>query len=362
MADYRQVPYAQAKPFCQKVFAAYGFSPEESAAITDVLLMADLFGIESHGIQRLIRYHSEIGTGFVDVRAKPEIVHESPISAVVDGHKGMGQLVGKQAMELAIEKAKKTGIGMVSVRNSNHYGIAGYYTEMAANADLIGIAMTNTEAICVPTHGKKAMLGTSPIAFAMPADPLPFSFDAATTVVPRGKLEVYNKLAKSLPEGWVMDAAGHPSADAALVLNNIINKLGGGIAPLGGVGELTSGYKGYGFAAIVDICCGIFSGGMTSNHVNVLPNQVNICHYFSAIDYGVFGDKKAIRDHLSTFLQELRESPKADGQARIYIAGEKERENRAQRIKGTIPVNDKTWQEMQDIAKDRGVAFDLTSL
>jgi LDH2 family malate/lactate/ureidoglycolate dehydrogenase len=362
MQGYREVPYARVKPFCEKIFAAYGFSPAESTTITDVLLMADLFGIESHGIQRLVRYHSEIGQGFVDVKAKPEILHETPVSAVIDGHKGMGQLVGRQAMELAIAKAKKTGIGMVSVRNSNHYGIAGYYTEMAVKQDLIGIAMTNTEAICVPTNGKRAMLGTSPIAFAMPADPAPFSFDAATTVVPRGKLEVYNKNGKPLPEGWAMDAAGHPSTDAALVLKNIIEKLGGGIAPLGGVGELNSGYKGYGFAAIVDICCGIFSGGMTSNHVNVLKDQVNICHYVSAIDYGVFGDKKAMRAHLSAFLQELRDTPKADGQSRVYIHGEKERENREKRIKGTVPVNDKTWQEMRDIAADRKVDFDLVSV
>jgi LDH2 family malate/lactate/ureidoglycolate dehydrogenase len=243
------------------------------------------------------------------------------------------------------------------VRNSNHYGIAGYYTNLAVEADLAGVCMTNTEAICVPTFGKRAMLGTNPIAFAFPADPVPFSFDAATTVVPRGKLEVYNKNGKPLPAGWVLDSTGHEANDAALVLHNIINRLGGGIAPLGGVGEDQSGYKGYGFALMVDIFCAILSGGATSNHVNTQPGQEDTCHFFAAFDYAAFGGKAAIKKRLSVFLQELRDAPKADGADRIYIHGEKEGEYRAHREHGTVPVNEKTWAEMQQIAAEQGVTF-----
>ena len=264
--QYHHVNYEALRAFCVKVFQGYGFNEEQSGQISDVLLAADLSGIESHGIQRLIRYHKEITSGLVKIDAKPEIVFETPLSAVIEGNDCMGQILGVQAMQLAIDKAKKSGFGMVTVRNSNHYGIAGYYTKMAAEQGLIGMSMTNTEAIMVPTFGREAMLGTNPIAFSMPADPIPFTFDAATTVVPRGKLEVYAKRDGAIKDGWALDENGHPSNDAPRVLGNIIHKTGGGILPLGGAGEETSGYKGYGFGMLCEICTGIFSGG---NHSKI---------------------------------------------------------------------------------------------
>jgi len=183
----------KARLFCVNLFQAYGFSKSESETITDVLIRADLYGIESHGIHRLSRYHDEITSGQVDVKAKIDTVHETKISACLEANKAMGQLASVQAMNLAIQKARNTGCGMVTVRNSNHYGIASYYSEMASDQDLIGVCMTNTEAICVPTFGSEAMTGTNAIALAMPAEPFHFSYDASTTVVPRGKLEVYRK-------------------------------------------------------------------------------------------------------------------------------------------------------------------------
>ncbi|MCL2832782.1 MAG: Ldh family oxidoreductase [Treponema sp.] len=359
MADYRQINTDKLRTFCENIFSSYGFSETESRIITDVLLRADLYGIESHGVQRLIRYHNEIKTGLVDVKGKPAIIHESPISAVIDANKAMGQLAGVNAMELAIKKARQSGCGMVSVRNSNHYGIAGYYSNMAADKDLLGICMTNSEAIAVPTFGRQAMVGTNPIAVAMPADPVNFSYDAATTVVPRGKLEVYNKNGKPLPEQWALDAAGHPSTDAAEVLQNIIHKAGGGIAPLGGIGDLNGGHKGYGLGVLVDLFTAIFSGGLTSNYVNITPGLNGICHYFMAIDYGIFGEKEQIKKNLSAFLKELRGSKKAEGQDRIYTHGEKEAEMMASRIHGSVPVNEKTYKEFLEIAEARKVACDL---
>ena len=259
--QYHRVDYQKLRNFCIHAFQGYGFDETQSEQITDVLLDADLSGIESHGIQRLIRYHKEITGGLVQKDAVPEVVFETPLSAVIEGNDAMGQLLGVQAMQMAIDKAKKSGFGMVTVRNSNHYGIAGYYTKMAAQQGLIGLSMTNTEAIMVPTFGKQAMLGTNPIAFAMPAQPTIYSFDAATTVVPRGKLEVYVKRGNGLPLGWAVDEEGHDSDDADRVLKNIIAKTGGGILPLGGCGELTSGYKGYGFAMLCEIATAILSGG-----------------------------------------------------------------------------------------------------
>ena len=352
--QYKRLPYEELKQFCIKAFQGYGFSEEQSAQITDVLLDADLSGIESHGVQRLIRYHKEITGGLVTVNAKPEIVKETPISATIEGNDAMGQLLGVQAMDLAIEKAKKVGVGMVAVRNSNHYGIAGYYTKRAAENGLIGICMTNTEAIMVPTFGRQAMLGTNPIAFSMPASPVPFTFDAATTVVPRGKLEVYAKRDGVIKDGWALDENGHPSTDAARVLANIIGKTGGGILPLGGAGEETSGYKGYGFAMLCEICTAILSGGTTSNYIYKTPGKANICHFFMAIDHDVFSDKAQIEANLSKFMQELRDADKAEGQDRIYTHGEKEFESKQKVIANGVPVNDKTYAEMEMIAEYTG--------
>jgi len=345
----------KAKEFCQRLFYAYGFSKEDSLIITDVLIRADLYGIESHGIHRLVRYDQEITSGQVDIKAVWEIIHETGISAVIDAKKMMGQVASVNAMKLAIEKAKVSGCAMITVRNSNHYGIASYYTEMAADNDLIGICMTNTEAICVPTFGAQAMTGTNAMALAMPASPYHFSFDASTTVVPRGKLEVYRKNSEPLPENWALDANGIPSQDAALVIDNIIAKAGGGIAPLGGLGTLHGGHKGYGLSVIVDLFSAVLSGGLTSNYVNRKADHTGICHFFMAIDYGIFGDKTAIKNGMSKFLQEIRESKKAEGCDRIYTHGEKSTQMMKERVTGQIPVNEKTLDEMNNIAKRLGV-------
>jgi len=354
--QYKRLPYEATKQFCIKSFQGYGFTEEESIQITEVLLDADLSGIESHGVQRLIRYHKEITGGLVNVHAVPEIVKETPVSATIEGNDAMGQLLSVHAMDLAIEKAKKCGIGMVAVRNSNHYGIAGYYTKRAAEAGMTGICMTNTEAIMVPTFGRQAMLGTNPIAFSMPASPVPFTFDAATTVVPRGKLEVYAKRDGVIKDGWALDENGHPSTDAARVLANIIGKTGGGILPVGGAGEETSGYKGYGFAMLCEICTAILSGGTTSNYIYKTPGKAEICHFFMAYDHGMFGDKAQIEANLSKLMQELRDSNKAEGADRIYTHGEKEFEAKQDVLANGIPVNDKTYAEMQMIGEYTGAA------
>jgi LDH2 family malate/lactate/ureidoglycolate dehydrogenase len=359
MAEYKSIDTNKVRRFCEALFPSYGFSAEESRIISDVLIRADLYGIESHGVHRLTRYHDEIKTGQVNPSAQIETAHETGISAVIEANKAMGQLAGVQAMKTAMNKAREHGCGMVTVRNSNHYGIAGYYSQMAAAEDFIGVCMTNTEAICVPTFGAKAMTGTNALALAMPADPVFFSYDASTTVVPRGTIEVYKKNNQPLPEQWALDCYGKPTTDAALVINNIINKAGGGIAPLGGMGVLNGGHKGYGLSVIVDLFTAVISGGLTSNYVNIQPGHTGICHYFMAVDYRIFGNKAGIRAGRSQFLQELRESKKAEGQSRIYTHGEKEAELMARRINGQIPVNVKTIEEMRKIAEEQGIHFSL---
>lgn len=350
MAQYITYKYEQLNKFCNDAFKKLGFSESDSQIIADVLLLSDLYGIESHGMQRLVRYHKGIENGLIKVDAKPEVVFETPVSAVVEGHDGMGQLNGHFAMEIAIKKAKESGVGIVTLRNSNHYGIAGYYAKMAADAGLIGMSMTNSEAIMVPTFGRKAMLGSNPFAISMPAEPYAFFFDASTTVVTRGKLEVYNKADKALPEGWAIDSTGKGSTDAARVLHDIVAKEGGGILPLGGEGEQTGSHKGYGYGMFVEIFCSILSLGITSNHTHI-GNKGGTCHGFIAIDPKIFGDADAIKEHLSTFLQELRESPKALGQDRIYTHGEKEHFAYENRMKEGIPVNVNTVAEMKSFCE-----------
>ena len=289
---YVKWSYSVLEHFCHDVFRAFGFDETQSKEIEDVLLTADLFGIESHGMQRMVRYHK---------------------GAVIDGHNGMGQLISIYAMKKAIEKAKTSGIGMVSVRNSNHFGIAGYYAKMASDEGLLGMACTNSEAIMVPTFGKKAMLGYNPIAVAMPAEPYPFLFDCSTTVVTRGKLEMYNKMGKPLPQGWALGANGQESTDAPDVLANIVAKKGGGIMPLGGNKEVNGSHKGYGYGMLCEIFSSIFSMGVTSDKCCTFKDKTGICHGFAAIDPAIFGNADDIRAHFSEYLETLRQSPKAEG-------------------------------------------------
>ena len=317
---YVKYPVEMLDRFCMTAFSKIGFSEEDCRTITDVLLLSDLYGIESHGMQRLVRYHKGIEKGIIKVDAKPEIVTETPVSAVIDANDAMGQVVGKAAMELAIAKAKTSGIGIVSVRNSNHYGIAGYYAKLACDAGLIGFSGTNSEAIMVPTFGRLAMIGSNPIAISMPADPYPFFFDASTTVVTRGKLEMYNKMEKPLPDGSEEQLGSH---------------------------------KGYGNGMICEIFSSIISMGTTSNYC--MKGRSGICHFFAAIDPKIFGDPAEIKEHLSTYLRELRESPKAEGHDRIYTHGEKEIFATEDRKKNGVPVNENTVVEMIEFAKFVGI-------
>jgi LDH2 family malate/lactate/ureidoglycolate dehydrogenase len=356
VSSYIIFAYDKLFAYTERFFEGCGFKGGDAESIAKVLLKADLCGIESHGFARIPRYDDEISSGQVEIGSSSDFIQNTPLAAVVDGRKAFGQLTAVAAMEHALLAAKKYGVGMVSVRNSNHFGIASYYTNMAVEEDFIGICMTNSEAIMVPTFGRRAMLGTNALAFAMPASPYNFSFDGASSVVPRGKIEVYEKNGLPLPEGWAIDAEGKPTLDAGEVIAAIIAKKGGGIAPLGGTGEAGSGYKGYGLGIIVEILSAVLSGGLTSNHVNVRPGEAGMCHFFAALDYGIFGDKPTIKNALSAFLQELRDSPRAEGQARIYTHGERAAETEKARLESGIPVSEKTLLAVNKIANRRGLS------
>lgn len=338
----------------ERIFVREGFGAEDAAAIADVLMLSDLFGIESHGAQRMMYYHKNIASGSVDTAAQIEIVRETPVSALIDAHFAMGQLASVRAMTLAIEKAKKTGVGIVCVRNSSHFGIAGYYPLMAEKEGLCAFSMTNTGPIMVPTFGREMMLGTNPIAFCMPADPYPFWFDASTTVVTLGKVEVYAKRERAMPEGWTINSEGSVETDAGRMNRSILSGDMGGILPLGGLGETHSGHKGYGLAIMVEALTGVLAQGLMSPEMQGAHGD-HTSHFFLAFDPGMFGEPEAIRAQMSRYLEMLRSSEKMPGESRIYTPGEKAFESMARRKKEGIPVEEKTLHELRQIAAELGV-------
>ena len=335
----------------ERVFEREGFASKDARAIADVLMLADLFGIESHGAQRMMYYHQNIASGSVNTTAEIEIVRETPVSGLLDAHFAMGQLAGVRAMGMAIKKAKQTGVGIVCVRNSSHYGIAGYYTLMAAREGLCAFSMTNTGPIMTPTFGREMMLGTNPIAFCMPAEPYPFWFDASTTVVTLGKVEVHAKREKPMPEGWTIDGNGETCTDAGKMNRSILAGEMGGILPLGGEGETHSGHKGYGLAIMVEALTGVLAQGLLSPEMQGAHGD-HTSHFFLAFDPGMFGEPEAIRAQMSRYLDMLRSSERMPGAQRIYTPGEKAFESMARRRAHGIPVEEKTLAELRQIAAE----------
>ena len=351
--------------FVENVFKTFDISKQDAHICADNLVLADLRGIPSHGVGRLKRYVDGMKNGTILPLAKPQVIHETPSTANVNGHAGLGQVVSHWSTQLVIEKAKKTGVGIVTVHNSNHYGIAGYYSQMILEAGLMGISMTNSAPLVVPTFGKEMIIGTNPISLTAPTKRnRPFFLDMATSVVPRGKLEVYDRLGKTMPEGWAVDSQGKVTTNATEVLKNMLARAGGGILPLGGEGELFSGYKGYGMSVLVDILCGVLSGGAYGDMVDSKgPKGENqpaaVGHFFMALKIENFIDLETFKEKMDDFIDRLKGSAKADGANRIYIHGEKEYELFDKHTKEGVPLDDKTYQTLKAIGEERKVAFEL---
>ena len=346
--SYVKYDYHKLMELAIEMFTRYGYSLEDSTKIADVLLTADRYGIESHGVNRLVLYPFGIDIGRIKVDVPREIVEETPVSAVIDAHDGMGQLAGIIGMEIAIQKAKMTGIGMVTVRNSNHYGIAGYYSMMAAKEGFMGVSMSNAEPLVVPTFGRRPMIGTNPIAVTVPAKPNFFHMDFSTSVRTVGSMEVYAKRGAIFKEGMLIDENGVTSTDPNKFLEIRRTKSLGGIMPLGGEGMIFGGHKGYGLGLLVDIMTGVFSHGAVSTGCRVVPDKEKVCHFFAAINYGIFGDKQDIEDKLSRHMQAIRDSEKAQGQNRIYVHGDKEVEAEKEILVHGVGVNEATLAEIKE--------------
>lgn len=345
------------EPFCSSVFRQLRLSSEDAEIAAKVLVAADVRGIPSHGVARLGRYVNGLATGVIIPDAQVEVLVDTPTSIVFQANGAMGAPISARAMATVIEKAHTSGAALACVRDSNHFGIAGYYAMMAMEHDMLGLAMTNTATLGVPTFGRQVMFGTNPIAFAAPAgEKQGFVLDMATTVVTRGKLEVYDRLGKELPAGWAVDKTGRPATDAHTILDDMLQRIGGGILPLGGEGELFSGYKGYGLAIMVDILCAVLCGAPYGPNVaDTAVSSGHVSHFFGAIRIDAFRDPTGFRRDMDSMLRDLCECPLAEGAERVYFAGQKEFEHEAQARRLGVPVLRKTYDQLAEIGNEYGI-------
>ena len=310
------------------VFIALGVPEDDARICADVLIESDLRGIESHGIGRLKMYYDRIRDGIIDPVTRITKVKDFAAAATWDGNNGLGQVIAFKAMNEAISKAGKYGLGAIAVRNSNHYGIAGFYPLMAARRNMIGMTVTNARPSMAPTFGVEPLLGTNPIAFSAPSDEeFDFLFDAATPISQRGNLEKLARAGQSTPAGWVIDENARPLTDTNKILNDLLLKKAS-FLPLGGKGEKEGGHKGYGLATMVEILSAALQSGSFMQQLSGMDNgrkaPYGLGHFFLAISIEAFTDLADFRRITGEIMRQLQNSTKAPGQDRIYVAGEKE--------------------------------------
>ena len=336
--------------------------PRDEAEITaDVLVRADLRGIESHGVSRLPRYAKRLMNGWIPSKAKLTMKKETPVSLLVDGENSLGQVVAYRTMERCIEKAKKSHLAFAAVTHGNHIGIAGYYAMMALKENMIGLCMTNAWPLVVPTFGIEPILGTNPIAVAIPTKYAPpYVLDMATSVVPIGKMEVYKRHGKPVPVGWAIDEESQPAVDTETVMRCVYKTKRGGLLPLGG-SEETAGYKGFGLTVLVDILSGILPGAAYGPYIGTPddPKPSNIGQFLGVIDVNAFTPLEEFKERMDLMIRTIKDSSKAKGQNRIYIHGEKEWELEAEYRKTGIPMYIKVWESLRDLAKQLELDFHI---
>jgi len=316
--------------FMVDAFKAAGIPEEDAKICADVLMESDRRGIESHGTNRFKPiYIDRINAGILNPVTNYEVLKETPTTLVADAHDGMGMVASHKAMTSVIEKAKKNGLAMAAVTNSSHYGIAGYWATMASKEGLLGITGTNARASIAPTFGVDNMMGTNPLTFAFPTDEeFPFCLDCATSIVQRGRIEYYARSGKSTPAGTVISQDGEAMTDSAAILKALTAGTAA-LAPLGGIGEDLAGYKGYGYAAVVEILSAALAGGLfmkdlTNKDEDGNKRPYHLGHFFIAIDPEAFMGLETFRKTTGDIVRALRASRKAPGHDRIYTAGEKE--------------------------------------
>ena len=335
-----------------------GCSAKDATTATKVLIAADLRGIDSHGVARLSGYVRLWEAGRINATPNLSIVHETPSTAVVDGDAGLGLVVAPYAMQIAIDKAKQVGTGWVSVKNSNHFGIAGYHAMMALEHDMIGMAMTNASAIVAPTFSSEKMLGTNPIAVAIPAGNEPaFVADMATTTAANGKLEMLQRKNADAPLGWVQDENGNDVTDA-----NILKK-GGALLPLGSDREHGS-HKGYALGSIVDIFSAVLSGGSYGPWAPPFPAYIplpqnmpgeGLGHFFGAMRIDAFRPAQDFKSNMDNWITRFRNATPIDPAQKVLIPGDPEREAETTRMMEGIPVVGPVVADLQEVGARFGI-------
>lgn len=348
----------QLRTFTEQIFIAIGCSEADARLAADVLVSADLRGVDSHGVARLPGYIRLYDHQRINPQPAIRIVHETPSTAVVDGDRGLGLVVGPWAMQVAIEKARVAGTGWVAVRNSNHFGIAGYHALLAAEHDMIGQAMTHAAPLVAPTFSLDRLLGTNPIAVAVPAATEPaFLADFASTAVAYGKLEILQRKGQDIPEGWAQNADGQPTTDANAIRN------GGALLPLGTDREHGS-HKGYGLGAMVDIFSGVLSGANYGPWVPPFATAgfmqanegvgIGTGHFFGAMRIDAFRPADEFKTHMDTWIQRFRQAKAIDGH-QVLIPGDPERLMEAERLANGIPVTDPVLKTLEEIGDRFGI-------
>jgi len=349
--------------FMIKAFIELGLPEADAEICAEVLMESDRRGIESHGVNRFKPiYVDRINKGILKPVTEVDIIRESPTTAVLDANDGMGMVASKMAMDMAIEKARKYGTACVAVRNSSHYGIAGYWTSMATDEGMIGITGTNARPSIAPTFGVENMLGTNPLTIGIPTDEgYPFLIDCATSITQRGKLEFYERIGKDTPAGMVIGRDGSALTDTSYILK-ALNTREAALAPLGGIGEELGGYKGYSYATAVELLSAALSGGMFLKNLTCFDENgelrpYHLGHFFIVIDPEAMIGREVCEKTAGDILRALRASQKAPGQDRIYTAGEKEWDVKEFRKDKGVPMGEDVQREFIEVRDSLGMDF-----
>jgi LDH2 family malate/lactate/ureidoglycolate dehydrogenase len=360
--EYVRVDASSLKDFVKRVFIALGVSSGDAEIVADVLVAADLMGISSHGVQRLERYVGGVKNGVINLKPSMRFDVDFGAIAILDADNGFGQIAALKAMGYAIEKANRFGIGMVLVKHSHHFGIAGYYVLKAVERNMIGICMTNSEPLIAYINSVERYLGTNPIAFAAPRKtPPPILFDAAMSIVPIGKIEIYGKIGRDIPMGWVIGIDGSLlHGDAKKILGGI-RRREAAILPIGGYLEDYGGHKGSGLALMVDILSGILSGAAWGHHVlhTLSDKPANVGHTLIAIDISKFIDLEEFLNRVEVMVKEIKSLRKAPWADNIWIPGEKAWLTMQTRLKIGIPMHQNILDSFKSIAQQLDIEFDI---
>ncbi|MDP4108999.1 MAG: Ldh family oxidoreductase [Bacillota bacterium] len=351
MMRERRVDSCKAEEFTALLLSKAGADEESAACMAEVIITADLFGIRTHGLEFLPSYIKDIQSGRLSGRAKPETVKETPVFALVDAHNSIGHRTAVFCMDMAIEKAAKTGIGIVSAKNATHFGFAGFYPLMAVKRKMFGFVTSNTTPCMVPTGAVETRLGSDPIAAGMPAYPYPYLLDISTCIVPGGKIGLCARNGIELDPSWTVGADGRPGKSGRKIFDDMYAGNGGGILPAGG-------HKGYGLALLSEILTGVMTGGKNSDQLSVHDAADQFSQLFVAMDYGMFRDKDEIEKSLSDYLERIRSAKRLDPNAAVVTHGEPEFKAFEDNIKNGIRLVEETYNRLGEISGAYGVPIE----